>query len=53
MTMEVRMATGDDYIRYLNLDRIEKETNTARKLMKFGYILVGLFFIGILGCIFK
>ena len=47
------MATGDDYIRYLNLDRIEKETNTARKLMKFGYILVGLFFIGILGCMFK
>ncbi|MBQ3650542.1 MAG: hypothetical protein IJJ66_03735 [Treponema sp.] len=47
------MAVGDASIRYLNLDRIEKEAKSAKKFMKWGCVLVCFFGIGILGSLFK
>ena len=47
------MAVGDASIRYLNLDRIEKEAKSAKKFMKWGCVLVCFFAIGILGSLFK
>ena len=41
------MAVGDASIRYLNLDRIEKEAKSAKKFMKWGCVLVCFFGIGV------
>lgn len=45
------MAIGDKNIRYLNLDRIEAQENSASKFMKWGYGLIIFFSFGILGCL--
>lgn len=47
------MATGNSYIRYLNLNRIEAQEKSAKKFMIFGCILAVFFGFAIFACFFR